>query len=192
MKVYIHLIHYPIYVLGPGIRVGLWFQGCKIRCRGCMSIHTWEFEEKYLMNIDDVIDIVNSYPTYRLTISGGEPFDQPEALAEILKGVRKTKKDILVYTGYIYKKIKEKYREILNYIDVLIAGPFIEGKDSHLIWKGSDNQEMIILNEHLRSEYLAYRGSTKDKKLQLIKRNGRKYIVGIPYQKDWEVIKDAL
>jgi len=192
IKAYIHLIHFPVYVLGPGIRVGLWFQGCTIRCTGCMSIHTWKFDKEYFTNIKEVINTINAFPTHRLTISGGEPFDQPEALLEILKGVRITKKDILVYTGYPYTKIKENYIDILKLIDVLIAGPFIKGKDSHLIWKGSDNQEMIILNDNLKDEYFMYGNLIKNKKLQLIEKRDKKYIIGIPYQRDWEVIQGAL
>ena len=37
---------YPVTVLGPGKRIVVWTQGCSIRCKGCMSIHTWTFDEK--------------------------------------------------------------------------------------------------------------------------------------------------
>ena len=185
VKVYINLIHYPVKVLGPGDRVGVWFQGCTIRCKGCMSVHTWEFDERFLMNVEEVIDVVNSYPTDKLTISGGEPFDQPGALMEILKGVRKTKKDILVYTGYTFNKVKKRWKDILGFIDVLIAGPFIEGKDTDVVWKGSENQEMIFLNERIKSSYFEFIKARKSKELQLIRSGDKFYLLGIPCQKDW-------
>ena len=186
MKVYINLIYYPVKVLGPGDRVGVWFQGCTIRCKGCMSVHTWEFDERFLMDVEEVIDVVNSYPTDKLTISGGEPFDQPDALMEILKGVRKTKKDILVYTGYTFNKVKERWKDILGFIDVLIAGPFIEGEDTCIMWKGSNNQEIVVLNESLKHEYSKFIRAKKGKKLQLVESRGQFYLLGIPYQRDWK------
>jgi len=192
VKAYINLIYYPVKVLGPGERVGLWFQGCTIRCKGCMSIHTWEFENRYLMDVEEVIKIINSYPIERLTISGGEPFDQPEALLEILKGIRHSKKDILLYTGYNYDKIKKQWNNILEFIDVLIVGPFIEGKDTDILWKGSDNQEIIFLNEFLKQKYSEFMMAKKNKQLQLVKNRETAYLLGIPYQKDWKEIQKLL
>ena len=188
MKAYINLLHYPVKVLGPGDRVGLWFQGCTIRCKGCMSVHTWEFDEKYLIEIDKLVKRINSLPTDKLTISGGEPFDQPEALREILKGVRETKKDILVYTGYTYSKVSSLWKNILELIDVLITEPFVEGKDTELVWKGSSNQKMIILNEELKPIYSDYVKAKKDKKLQIVHGEGQAYLIGIPYQTNWKEV----
>lgn len=154
-----------------------------------MSKHTWEFEEKYLIEVREIIEKINSYPTDKITISGGEPFEQPQALKEILKGVRKTKNDILLYTGYSYKKVKKHWLDILQYIDVIVTNPFIEGMDTPLVWKGSENQEMIILNEGLKHRYFEYMKEKKTKTLQIIKSDGLLYLVGIPYQKDWEEVK---
>jgi len=192
VKAYINLIYYPVKVLGPGERVGLWFQGCTIRCKGCMSKHTWEFEEKCLMDVEEVISTINSYPTHRLTISGGEPFDQPEALLEILKGVRETKRDILLYTGYTYEKVKKHWSDILEFIDVLVVGPFIEGKETDAFWKGSENQELIFLSESLKQEYSEFITAKKNKELQLVKKGSSIYLLGIPYQRDWKEIQNLL
>jgi anaerobic ribonucleoside-triphosphate reductase activating protein len=173
-------------VLGPGKRVGLWFQGCTIRCKGCMSVHTWEFKKEYLVDVHEIIGKINAFPSDKLTVSGGEPFDQPEALMEILKGVRKTKKDILVYTGYPYEKVRRIWKDILEFIDILITGPFKEGEESELVWKGSENQRMVILNKKLKPLYLEFMKEKKSKTIQLVKSNGSLYLLGIPYQKDWQ------
>lgn len=72
----VNIIHYPVYTLGPGKRVGIWLQGCSIRCKGCMSSHTWEFDKNRAIKIEQVTNILKSFGCKRLTISGGEPFDQ--------------------------------------------------------------------------------------------------------------------
>jgi len=51
----INLIHYPIHTLGPGERIGVWTQGCSLRCKGCMSTHTWEFDNKYSVDIENLV-----------------------------------------------------------------------------------------------------------------------------------------
>ncbi len=153
-----------------------------------MSVHTWEFDEKFLVEVDELVNRINSFPTDRLTISGGEPFDQPQALKELLKGVRGTKKDILVYTGYTYGKVSPLWRDILELIDVLITEPFMEGKDTELAWKGSSNQRMVILNKELKPIYSEYMKTKKDKKLQMVQGREQVHIIGIPYQRDWEEI----
>jgi anaerobic ribonucleoside-triphosphate reductase activating protein len=185
MKVLINLIHYPVYVLGVGERVGLWFQGCSIRCKGCMSQYTWDFNKLFEMDIDEVINQIKSFGVKRLTISGGEPFDQPEQLKYILQQLKKDGfEDILVYTGYEYDELKNKHNDILEYIDVLIAGRFIEGLESEYIWKGSENQEMYILNDKLKDIYEEYKKQKKNRELQIVEKNKDIYILGIPYQKD--------
>jgi len=185
MKVLINLIHYPVYVLGVGERVGLWFQGCSIRCKGCMSQYTWDFNKLFEMDIDEVVNQIKSFGVKRLTISGGEPFDQPEQLKYILQQLKKDGfEDILVYTGYEYDELKNKHNDILEYIDVLIAGRFIEGLESEYIWKGSENQEMYILNDKLKDIYEEYKKQKKNRELQIVEKNNDIYILGIPYQKD--------
>ena len=193
MDIFINLIHYPVYTLGVGKRIGVWFQGCNIKCKGCMSKYTWNFEKKYKRNIEDVIEEILSYPSKKITISGGEPFDQPKELKYLLKILKENDfKDILVYTGYNYDEIKDKYKDILKYIDVLVAGRFIEGLESEYIWKGSENQEMYIFNKELEEIYNEYKKRKKDKRLQIVEKNNDIYILGIPYQKDIKEILDEL
>jgi len=185
MKILINLIHYPVYVLGVGERVGVWFQGCSIRCKGCMSKYTWDFNNLFEMDIDDVIGKIKSFGSKKLTVSGGEPFDQPYQLKYLLKNLKESGfEDILVYSGYEYDELKNKHGDILEYIDVLIAGRFIDGLESEYVWKGSENQEMYILNTKLKEVYEDYKSQKKNKELQIVEKNNDIYILGIPYQKD--------
>lgn len=52
MEIAINKIHFPVSTLGFGQRLGIWFQGCSIRCPGCISRDTWEGGESYLTNLD--------------------------------------------------------------------------------------------------------------------------------------------
>ncbi|MEN3014949.1 MAG: 4Fe-4S single cluster domain-containing protein [bacterium] len=186
---YVSLVYYPIHTLGPGIRAGLWTQGCSIKCKNCISQHTWYPLPKHKISIHTLSEIINSYPTDKLTISGGEPLDQAQQLIELLKLVKPTKKDILLYTGYNLREYKNKnpliWEQLKNLVDVIIDGPFIWGLESELIWKGSENQKMYILNPKLKETYLEYKAKTKNKNLQLIYHEQELFLVGIPYQKDY-------
>jgi anaerobic ribonucleoside-triphosphate reductase activating protein len=181
----INLIYAPVLTLGPGIRAGVWFQGCSIRCKGCISKHTWEFDKKYKKTIAQVIDQINYYSevynTKSITISGGEPFDQSASLYILLKKLKELKfNDILLYSGYKFNYLQKNYGDILKYIDVLIDGPFIESKKTNRIYKGSNNQRMYILNKSLSPIYQKYKKQLKNKKLQLITKDNEIYLIGIP------------
>jgi anaerobic ribonucleoside-triphosphate reductase activating protein len=183
-RLLVSLVHYPVYVLGPGVRVGLWTQGCSIKCKGCMSKHTWAFDESKGIDIESLSRKLISYKCSRLTISGGEPFDQPEALLELLKRVRPYFEDVLVYSGYEMEFLKERFPEHLSFIDALVDGEFIEGLESNFLYKGSDNQRLFVLNENLKEFYIEWAKKEKDKLLQLVEKDNIIYIIGIPYQED--------
>ena len=187
----INLIHYPVLTLGPGKRLGIWFQGCSIRCKGCIANHGWEFDPRFKMKWKEIESYLkNEYG--RLTISGGEPFDQPEALLKLIKMARKYHYyDILVYSGYTYDSLDKKYSEVLSCIDVLIDGPFVEGNETSLIWRGSGNQRMYIFNPDLKETYETHGLKKKDRNLQFIEGKQGTFVVGIPFQKDTQEIKNA-
>ena len=184
-EILISLIYAPVVTLGPGVRIGIWFQGCSIRCKGCISKHTWEFNINYQTTISSVIEQIikysNLYNTKSLTISGGEPFDQAESLFKLLVNLKNIGfSDIMVYSGYKFNYLQKKYSYILDYIDVLIDGPFIENKKTDKIYKGSSNQKMYILNPNLKKIYKEYKKQSKNKNLQFVFKNGEIYLIGIP------------
>ncbi|MCS7243879.1 MAG: 4Fe-4S single cluster domain-containing protein [Candidatus Calescibacterium sp.] len=196
MKIFVNSFYYPIYTLGPGKRIGLWLQGCSIRCKNCISPHTWLITPKHEIEIEKLAQEINFFPSDKLTISGGEPLDQSQNLIEFLKLVRKNKKDILLYTGYILNEYIQKngrlWNELKNLVDVIIDGPFIWGKETKYIWKGSENQKMYILNKKLLPIYKQYKNKTKNKKLQIIEYDNNLFLVGIPYQKDYYRIIETI
>lgn len=157
---YIARILYPVKVLGPGNRVGIWFDGCSHACKGCSNPELWEFQEKYSTSIDMVIKLLNTIKESQVidgfTVTGGDPFEQPEDLRQLLKYVKTVSEDILVYTGYDYSYLQKNYSNILELITVLIDGMYIEEKNDNSFLKGSSNQNIIILDESYRNKYEQY------------------------------------
>ena len=146
-------------VEGPGVRYCIWFQGCSRHCEGCWAKATWdknggkEVDEKKLLS-----DILSTSNIEGVTFLGGEPFEQPEPLEYLAKGVKQAGLSVLCFTGNRIENLKEKYPAILENIDLLIDGEFIEEeKDYSRPWVGSKNQRYHFLtdfyNESILKEY---------------------------------------
>ncbi|MBF0593232.1 MAG: 4Fe-4S cluster-binding domain-containing protein [Nitrospirae bacterium] len=128
-----------------------------------------------------------------ITISGGEPFDQPDALFELLMGIRNAGfTDIMLYSGYQFDDLKARYQYIVELIDVLIDGRYMQGIETDYVWKGSANQNANIITQDalLRLRYNSYLKRRADKRrLQIVEDPQGIYIIGIPRQQDTEAIQ---
>ena len=176
----------PIHALGPGNRVGLWVQGCTRNCSHCISPELQSFNISDMPEEAVVAALLQASALNGckgLTISGGEPFEQPEALLKVLKGVRKSFSDILVYTGFKIEEILggqcgECGRLALQYIDVLIDGPYEDTLNtSDCILRGSSNQMIHFLNGDIRDTYSEY--MSQGRILETFVHNSNLIIVGI-------------
>lgn len=143
---YVGKIAYSTSVDGVGLRNSLYVSGCPIHCEGCHNKHLWDRSSGVKMSIQEVFDQLN-IDDFNISILGGEPLDQYPAVLELCKKIkRETGKTIWLWSGYYYDAIKNAYPEILEYIDVLIDGPYIDDlRDPSLMWRGSDNQSVIEL-----------------------------------------------
>ena len=154
---YVARILYPVEVLGPGKRVGIWFCGCPRRCAGCCNPELWEFQERYRTTPETVFDLIQSladrYPIDGFTISGGDPMYQPVELRQLTRLLRRISPDILVYTGY---RLEELPPENLENIAVLIDGEYIEIRNDNSLLRGSSNQRIHILDEAQKEKYTTY------------------------------------
>jgi anaerobic ribonucleoside-triphosphate reductase activating protein len=157
-----------------------------------MSIHTWEFDKSKAIDIDELAQILSDFDCNKLTISGGEPFDQAPSLLALLRKIRGKFSDILVYTGYKFETLLEKYPEHFEYIDAIVDSPFIEGMESEYVYKGSDNQRLFVLNKELQDEYDEWMNRKKEGYLQIKFKDNALFIIGIPYQKDLEKIRKSV
>ena len=160
---YVARVLYPVEVLGPGKRVGIWFCGCPRRCKGCSNPELWEFQDRYKTTpqriYELVLQIAKKYPIDGFTITGGDPMYQAEDLQELAKLLTNISKDILVYTGYDRSELSA---ESLSGIAVLIDGEYIESRNTNCILRGSDNQSIHILDDGFRERYNDYLSSTEN------------------------------
>ncbi len=154
---YVARILYPVEVLGPGKRIGIWFCGCPRRCKGCSNPELWEFQERYKTTPEAVYALVckiaDENQVDGFTITGGEPLWQSEDLQKLIKLLCDISTDILVYTGY---KIEELSSNTLQGIAVLIDGEYIEELNNNCILRGSANQRIHILNSAYKKAYSDY------------------------------------
>lgn len=154
-------MHFPVTTLGPGKRIGIWFQGCSLQCPGCVSVDTWK-KGKGRTNLQTVFRQIENWAPAAdgVTISGGEPFEQKEALRLLLQYLKEKHPalTILVYSGYSFEKLGQALEKMKGLIDVLISEPFVLSAASSTLssrpWMGSANQRMHFLNEGVRDEFL--------------------------------------
>jgi len=161
---YIARILYPIEVLGPGKRIGIWFCGCPHKCKGCSNPELWEFQERYKTSLNTIKELINKIcvdnSVEGFTITGGDPFYQENELVELLGYLKTINEDILVYTGY---KKEEISPQSLNDIAVLIDGKYIEEQNFGQALIGSANQKIHILKLAYQKKYNEYISTTKNK-----------------------------
>lgn len=151
---------------GPGLRYAIFVQGCYHKCEGCHNPQTHDPNGGYTVDINTIFDEVMNNPTYTgVTFSGGEPFLQADALADLAIKFKASGRDldIICYTGYTYEQIMTaikdnnllSYARLLYNIDYLIDGRFDKSKASlDCPWRGSTNQRIINVKESLIAKKL--------------------------------------
>ena len=133
---------------GPGIRTTIFSQGCPHHCEGCHNPETWEFGCGTPVEEADIVNIVRSNPLCRgVTFSGGEPFAQAEGFSKLAALLKEQGYEVASYSGYTFEQLLHgtpAQRKLLETIDVLIDGPFIQAEKSlELSFRGSRNQRIL-------------------------------------------------
>ncbi len=141
---------------GPGFRTSIYCAGCAHACKGCHNPQSWDFNGGREMTTDEIMKIIEADPYADVTFSGGDPMYQAEGFIELARAIRqRTDKTIWCYTGFTYEALLKmpKQRELLELIDVLVDGPFVESlRDPDLLFRGSSNQRIISLLQPLQKE----------------------------------------
>lgn len=141
------------HALGPGNRYVVWVQGCLQNCKGCISPESRQIIENLLIGIDKLAaDIIGTIDIDGITISGGEPFLQATNLSVLLQIIRKKRPElnVIVFTGYTLEQLStDKAKKLLEYIDLLIDGPYIDNLNDEIGLRGSSNQRFHYLTERL-------------------------------------------
>ncbi|MDR0879622.1 MAG: anaerobic ribonucleoside-triphosphate reductase activating protein [Clostridioides sp.] len=146
---------------GPGLRMVIWTQGCNHGCKGCHNPLTHDVCGGFEADTEEIIAKIDGLRLQKgITLSGGEPFLQPEPLLDLAIEARKRGLDVWAYTGFTYDKLLDKSSDsyfnnlnLLKNIDILVDGKFIESKrDISLTYRGSRNQRLIDVQKSLKEK----------------------------------------
>ena len=119
-------------VNGPGCRAVVWVQGCLRECPGCFNPASWSFEPNQLISIHDLVEqILNDPQNEGVTFSGGEPFWQASALAEVARRVKAQGLNVMSFTGFTVEQLRAQSAppgagDLLAQLDILVDGPYVE------------------------------------------------------------------
>lgn len=150
------------YVDGPGIRMAIFFQGCLHKCEGCHNPGSWPMYGGEKVDTNDLMKKMANDPLLDgITLSGGEPFLQPQPALALARFARQRGLSVWCYTGYTFEQINEwqdNRKTLLQNIDVLVDGPFkLEENSLDIPWRGSRNQRLIDVKKSLeKGEVVLY------------------------------------
>ncbi|QYO65376.1 4Fe-4S cluster-binding domain-containing protein [Leptolyngbya sp. 7M] len=149
-SIWLYRLYHNSVVDGPGRRSVIQTAGCSIRCVGCFVPQTHERENGTLVSITSIVDEVLSKRIHHdgVTILGGEPFDQPGPIAELVSRLKRHQMHITVYSGFTIEQLIQRKVPSVDYIlvniDLLIEGPFINNmREGAGEYRGSRNQQLI-------------------------------------------------
>ena len=139
---------------GPGIRTTVFGQGCPHHCPGCHNPETWAFGCGTEVPVETVVEMVKANPLCRgVTFSGGEPFAQAGEFARLGRLLKAAGYEVASYSGYTFEQLLQgtaEQRELLETVDVLIDGPFVQAERSlELNFRGSRNQRILNVRASL-------------------------------------------
>ena len=171
---------------GPGVRAVIWMQGCTLACPGCFNPDTHPTTGGERVSVDSLFEwlIELGDGVEGITISGGEPLQQPAVLLAFLSRVRpETKLSILLFTGYTWEEVQELpgASEVLSSIDVLIAGRYEYVQRLACGLRGSANKTIHLLSDRYRLGDLQ---STPPAEV-IITERGEVIVSGIDVPRSW-------
>lgn len=173
-------ILYPVEVLGPGKRIGIWVCGCKRGCKGCSNPELWKRKPEYEITIEEIMGLISQvageHEINGFTISGGEPMDQADELMRLIEQLKEYSPDILIYSGYQLEQLRDRrdsYTDkVLAEVAVLIDGEYREEENTDVLLRGSANQRIHILNPELKDKYDLYLETAHNQIQNFITSNG--------------------
>lgn len=138
---------------GPGFRYVVFVQGCPHHCHGCHNPESWAFDAGEDMTAEELFEQIKKDPLLRgVTFSGGEPFEQVEALLELARLVKGAGLTLMSYSGYTLDELEARHDpktdELLGMLDILVDGRYDESlRNLTLVYCGSENQRVIDMNK---------------------------------------------
>jgi len=202
MKLRVNRLSYPVMVLGPGRRLGLWVQGCRIRCAGCASTDTWDPAAGQSVDTAELAAecaaLVKEHRLSGLTITGGEPTEQAVALADLVQRLQTTlgagnePVDCLMFTGVSAAVAQRRAASLWSLLDAAVCGPYRPDQPSNEPLLASANQELVTLTALGQARFDQATLAQSGKSLQARVANGDISMVGLPGPGDLVRIEEAL
>ena len=166
--------------------MGIWTIGCKRKCVNCSNPELWEENPGKDISIETITGIIEKYKdkTDGVTITGGEPFLQPEELLSLVEKIRKIGiDDILIYTGFSFEELYENplAKKIIDLSGVIVDGEYIDELNNNVGMKGSENQRVFVINKSLSEKYKDF--SSVKRQSEIVNNGGKIMSIGIPLKK---------
>lgn len=139
---------------GPGLRTSIYLAGCTHKCPGCHNPDSWAFSGGVTMTLSEIMAMVEE-ENFNVTLTGGDPLQQPEKTALLAEACHKLGMNVWLYTGYTWEEIQQSpsLLKALEHVDTIVDGPFIEAlRDPDLLFRGSSNQRIISLKDMMHIE----------------------------------------
>ena len=159
MKIRIAGIVPESFVDGEGIRFAVFMQGCLRNCPGCHNPATHDLNGGKIFDTEEIISAMKKNPLVSgLTLSGGEPFLQIPPAVELAEAAKNFGLNVWCYTGFKFEEIPAEGEKLLQNIDVLVDGEYIEDlRDLDLSFRGSKNQRVIDVKKTLANKKIILR-----------------------------------
>ncbi|MEU0414101.1 4Fe-4S single cluster domain-containing protein [Streptomyces griseorubiginosus] len=198
----VNRLHFPVTALGPGRRLGVWTQGCSVRCAGCLALDTWEPASGVSLPVEEFRELWGQaleQGADGLTVSGGEPGDQPRSLVSLLRAAREEATgraaDVLVYTGHPLAELIRRAPELIDeqLADAVISEPFRADAPTTLIWRGSANQTVTPITPLGHERYGPHLEHRPERApMQLLASDHDAWLIGVPRQGELAALNKAL
>ena len=175
------------HLYGPGRRLLIFTQGCSLHCKGCVNQHLWEFGKGSDVSAEELLKQCESLDG--ITLHGGEPLDQAEALSEIVDLIKKHGKTVVLFTGYVYNELNETQRKVWLDSDIVVSGRYDETKRNiYLQFRGSTNQK-VYTHKGQYKDYKIHDG--RSVALLTFKENGELSIRGFQNEELKSLLEDV-
>ncbi len=134
-------------IYGPGARTVIWFQGCSIRCEGCINPDLIPFIKREEISVKNLVKKVENPG---VTLLGGEPLDQDD-IYNLLIEFKKNNIGVVLFTGYEWADLTELQQSAVSETcQFAVLGPFDKNRvNPSLYLRGSENQEIRIFDKNI-------------------------------------------
>jgi anaerobic ribonucleoside-triphosphate reductase activating protein len=146
--------------VGPGKRLCIWLQGCMWRCPGCRNQDFLPLHRRHVLSPAELLALVDRHAGIDgVTLSGGEPLLQAEALVPFLRGVRERGLTAVCYSGWKLERLQADGAppalvDFLGVVDLLIDGDYRADLGPGDTYCASSNQELRFLSGRITRQHL--------------------------------------